>query len=80
MVSSHLRLVLPSGLFPSEFLTKTLHTLLLSPIYATCPTHLFVLYFKTIVHLVGFLFIVDFSKLKLGVHPPLLVFILLTFQ
>ena len=39
----HLRLSLPSGLFPSSFLTKTLYTLLLSPIRATYPAHLILL-------------------------------------
>ena len=38
--SSHLRLVLPNGLFPSGFPTKTLYTPLISPIRATCPAHL----------------------------------------
>ena len=43
----HLRLGLTSGLFPSDFPTKTLYTTLLSPIRATHPTHLILLHFIT---------------------------------
>ena len=43
ILSSHLRLGLPSGFFPLDFPTKTLYTPLLLPIHATCPAHLILL-------------------------------------
>ena len=47
ILSTHLRLGLPSGLFPSGFPAKTPYTTLSSPIRATCPAHLILLDFIT---------------------------------
>jgi hypothetical protein len=47
ILSSHLSLGLPNGLFPSGFPTKTLCTPLPYPICATCPVHHILLDFIT---------------------------------
>ena len=47
ILTSPLCLNLSSGLFPPDYPTKTLYTPLLSPIRATCPAHLILLYFIT---------------------------------
>jgi hypothetical protein len=40
---------LPSGLFPSGFLTKALYTPLLSPIRVICHAHLILLHFVILI-------------------------------
>jgi len=47
ILSTHLGLGLPSGLFPSGFPTKTLYIRLYSPIRTTCQTHPILLDFIT---------------------------------
>ena len=47
ILSSHLSLGLPNGLFPPVFPTKTLYTPVLSTIHAACPAHLILFDFIT---------------------------------
>jgi hypothetical protein len=47
ILSSYQCLVLPSGLFPADLPTKTLHASLLSPTRATCSAHPILLDFIT---------------------------------
>jgi hypothetical protein len=61
--STHLRLVLSSGMFPSGFLNNNLHAFLFYPIRATWPTHLILIYLIILI-----LLAYDYPSVKLQTH------------
>jgi len=66
----HLRLGLPSGLFPSGFPTNSLNTHLSSPIHSRCPAHLILLDFS-IRTILGEVYITFISRYAVSACPPL---------
>ena len=75
ILSSHLHLGLPSGLFPLGFRTKTLYTPLLSPIRATCSANLSLLDF-IIQKILGEQYRPISSSLYSFLHSPVTSFLL----
>jgi hypothetical protein len=69
ILSIHVRLCLPSGLFPSGFHANNLYTFLFSPIRATCPTQ--ITFFNLIILIIlGEEFKLCSSSLCNFLHPP----------
>ena len=74
ILSSHLCLGLPSGLFPSGFPIKILYATLLSPIRSTCSSHLskfFLIYMYTHTHkhTHTYIYIYIYSNITLNFGP-----------
>jgi hypothetical protein len=67
ILSTHLRLGLPSGLFQSSISTNNLHAFLFSPIRVTCPAHLILLDLIILIILVTSIFKVEKSASEV---PP----------
>ena len=60
LTSPHLRLGLPTSLFPSGFPTKTLYTPLLFPIRATCPANIILLEHQHLVFKKNKIYLLEF--------------------
>lgn len=68
ILSSDIRLGFPSGLFPSGFLTRSVHLFSIFPMRATCPAHFIVLCLRKFIRFHATICTLPFTPCRVYVH------------